>query len=204
MWCVRSTSTTDSARTGSSLHMVRPDYDLRSALGETPLPAEGDSGDGLRARHRPAARLRGFRGREDRGSQGAGKARVHGRAAAKRVTQLFRCRTTPGIRDYAIARRTLSTARRLSAARDSVGFAVPTLGQTALLMTKQFVWPWSRSWVSTTDVFGSVPMRQVPMMCPAPCGPGQWWISLTPSAWKSRSCSFLAALRPAEAYSPVR
>lgn len=66
--------------------------------------------------------------------------------------------------------RIAAAARRPSAASVRVGLAVPTVGKTAVLITKQLRWPCTLSSASTTEVRGSAPMRHVPMMWPAPNG----------------------------------
>src|SRR6266403_1859671 len=52
--------------------------------------------------------------------------------------------------------------------RVSVGFAVATVGKLPLPTIQRFGTSCERWLASTTDVHGSVPIRWVPMTCPAP------------------------------------
>src|SRR5262249_37097353 len=56
---------------------LRSDNDVPARLGRTQLPTEGDPGHGVRVCNRPSAGLRRFRGRQERGRQGARTAGLH-------------------------------------------------------------------------------------------------------------------------------
>src|SRR3954453_22931183 len=73
-------------------------------------------------------------------------------------------RSAHAVRSAAIERQ----ARSVSATAVNVGFAVPAVGNTLEPTTYRFEWSCVRPLESTTELVGSLPMRQVPMMWPAP------------------------------------
>src|SRR5881398_2993952 len=73
-------------------------------------------------------------------------------------------RTAHGVRSAAIERQ----ARSVRATAVSVGLAVPAVGKTLEPTTYRFEWSCARPLLSTTELAGSSPIRQVPMMWPAP------------------------------------
>ena len=109
---------------------------------------------------------------------------------------------------------TAGTARRLSAAMVSVGLAVAEVGKTVEPRMKRLRCSWLRRSRSTTDVFGSSPMRAVPMMWPAPWASPLCWICVAPSLkrWEGEAPSFekisvwaaTEAAKPAFVYSSMR
>ena len=74
-------------------------------------------------------------------------------------------------------------------------FAAPPVGNTALPWMNRFGWSCARRLASTTEVFGSAPMRVVPMTWPAPwnCSSGRCVTSVAPSlanaSWWMRRAS---------------
>jgi len=62
----------------------------------------------------------------------------------------------------------VSAAQNANAARVNVGFAVALVGNTPLPTRNKFLQSQLRCLQSTTELLFAVPMRYVPMMCPAP------------------------------------
>ena len=91
---------------------------------------------------------------------------------------------------------TAATARRLRAAMVSVGLAVVEVGKTDDPRMNRFPWSWLRRSRSTTEVLGSLPIRAVPMIWPAPCASGLCWTSAGPEPGEDLAMGFAGGGEP--------